>query len=549
MTEPLSNSLSDAELVVSLLSIDPSGLGGVWVRARHGPARGRLERALDRLPNRSVKISPSMDDLALFGGLDVSESLLTGRPTERKGLIQAGATLRVSGVEAMDARRQTRLANAADGLCLLVLLDEGTEDDPLPHDSLLDRCAFFLSEVSTTDSTAAPYDAPHSMPQEIPLSDAQVAALATTAAMGAIPGSRPLLFAANAARALAILDGVETVSDDHLSIAVRLVFGHRAMLADDASEPENSAEQEPPTQSDPEPSDGTNSEELQLPQELLIDAMRTALPGDVLADIVSRTKTSAGSGRGDERISLQRGRPLPSRPGRLGGAGRPDILSTLSAAAPWQRLRGARRGQLLVRPEDIHVRRFREQSERLILFVVDASGSAALARLAEGKGAVELLLSRAYSERDYVSMVVFRDMGAELVLPPTRALARAKNALSGLAAGGATPLASGLKLALDVALQARRKGQTPQVVLISDGRANRTLDGEGNRALANTEANTLARQMRAHGLPVTLLDTGRRPSRELNTLSEALASPVIQLPRRMSADVGSSIAAALDGRN
>lgn len=546
MTEPRSQTLTDTELVVALLSIDPDGLGGVWVRARHGPGRNRLERALRRLPRPAVKITPTMDDLALFGGLDLSESLLTGRPTERPGLIEKGTVLWLSGVEAMSPRRQTRIASEADGRSALVLLDEGTEDDPLPHDTLRDRCAFFLNEASETGQEPPPEvsDRPG-----LALDDRQLTALANTAALGGIPGARPLLYAANAARALAVLDASDSITDAHLTTAARLVFGHRATLPQELQDPETDAQPDPPPPADAEPSDGADTDEITLPEELMIDAMKTALPGDVLAELVARTKSSAGSGRGDERVSLQRGRPLPSRPGKLGGNGRPDILATLSAAAPWQRMRGATPGTLAVRPDDIHIRRFREQSERLILFVVDASGSAALARLAEGKGAVELLLSRAYSERDFVSMVVFRNMGAELVLPPTRALARAKNALSGLAAGGATPLASGLKLALDVALQARRKGQTPQVVLISDGRANRTLDGQGDRSVANTEANTLARQMRAHGVPVTLLDTGRRPSREMTTLSESLATPVIALPRRMNASSGASIAAAIDGRS
>ncbi len=546
MTAPVSQRLTDAELVTALLAIDPGGLGGVWVRARHGPQRQRLAKTLRALPLRTVRLAPAMDDLALFGGLDLGDSLLAGKPAWRDGLIAPGRALWLSGVEAMEPRRQTRIATAAETGSVLILLDEGARDDPLPHDTLRDRCAFFLDENTATGGETLASLPPAGTPPAA-LTEARIALLAATAARGGISGLRPLLFATNAARALAALDGTSEVTDDHLATAARLVFGHRALIP---AEDDMPAETPPdPDTSAPETADADpGAEELQLPETLLIEAVRTALPGDVLAEIVARTRATSGAGRGDERASLERGRPLPSRPGRLGGRGRPDILATLTAAAPWQRLRGGRSGRLEIRPDDVRIRRFRDHSERLILFVVDASGSAALARLAEGKGAVELLLSRAYSARDFVSMIVFRNEGAELVLPPTRALARARNALTGLPAGGATPLAAGLKLALDVAGQARRRGQTPQVVLISDGRANRTLDGAGDRRTAQTEATTLARHLRAAGIPVALLDTGRRPSRELAALSDTLDSPVIDLPRRLNARSGEAIASAIDTR-
>lgn len=545
MTTRPSEELADADLVSALLSIDPKGLGGVWVRARHGPQRDRLEKALARIPLSRARISPGVDDLAIFGGLDLSESLLTGRPMERAGCLDTADSVWLTGVQGMDAGRQTRIGNRAEGNTVLILLDEGAEDDPLPHQTLVDRCAFFLDETSGPQRGDWDLGDAQERYSEMTLTDDQSLALASTAMMGGIVSMRPLLFAGRAARALAALDRCESVETGHLATASRLVFGHRALGPMETEAPPEQPPENDRSESEPDNGDCDIRDDLEIPQDVLIEAMQTALPGNVLAELVSRGQTTSGTGQGDEKTSLHRGRPLPSRPGRLDGRGRPDILATLSAAAPYQRLRGAQEGQLAIRPEDIRIRRFREQSERLILFVVDASGSAAMSRLAEGKGAVEILLSRAYSERDFVSMIVFRDMGAEMALPPTRALARAKGALTGLRAGGATPLAAGLKLALETALQARRKGQTPHVVLISDGRANRTLEGLGDRSLASDEATAMARHLRASGVPVTLLDTGRRPSRELASLADTFACSVIELPRRMNAQSGEAIADVL----
>ena len=86
------------------------------------------------------------------------------------------------------------------------------------------------------------------------------------------------------------------------------------------------------------------------------------------------------------------------------------------------------------------------------------SGSSALARLAEAKGAVELLLAQAYVRRAKVALIAFRGTTAELLLPPTRSLARAKRCLGDLAGGGGTPIAAGLSAALDLAMAAKGEG-------------------------------------------------------------------------------------------
>ncbi|NNL18231.1 MAG: VWA domain-containing protein, partial [Boseongicola sp.] len=272
------------------------------------------------------------------------------------------------------------------------------------------------------------------------------------------------------------------------------------------------------------------SEEAVL-QEMNLGAAATQLPDGLLAGLALRSKIAAGQGQGATKTSLERGRPLPSRQGHLGGRGRLDLLATLQTAAPRQRLRTSHgSGVLALRPEDFRIKRYRDRSERLLIFMVDASGSAAMARLAEAKGAVELMLAQAYEHRDSVCLGLFRDESAEIVLPPTRSLTRAKKCLSSLPAGGATPLAHGLLASLELASAAKRQGQLATLVLMTDGRANRALDGTTDRPQAMADARALAGQVRRDGIPCVVLDTGRRTTPHVRELAEALDGDVVALP-------------------
>ncbi|MFN5457531.1 VWA domain-containing protein, partial [Bradyrhizobium sp.] len=112
---------------------------------------------------------------------------------------------------------------------------------------------------------------------------------------------------------------------------------------------------------------------------------------------------------------------------------------------------------------------FKQRSGTTTIFVVDASGSSALQRLAEVKGAVELLLAECYIRRDEVALIAFRGKGAELLLPPTRSLTRAKRSLAALPGGGGTPLSAAIFAATELALAVKAKGQAPTIVLMTDG--------------------------------------------------------------------------------
>ena len=214
--------------------------------------------------------------------------------------------------------------------------------------------------------------------------------------------------------------------------------------------------------------------------------MRASLPPEMLTKLAAASiaprQSSGVAGSAQERLALH-GRPAASRSGLPRGGARLDLLACLRAAAPWQRLRGAAPGDPPhLRVSDLKVRRHRQPAESVLIFVVDASGSAAAARRAEAKGAVELMLAEAYARREQVASISFRATGAEVLLPPTRALARAKRCLAELAGGGGTPLAAGLDAAAGLTTRLMRRGASPVMAPLTDERANVGLNGLGGRA-------------------------------------------------------------------
>jgi magnesium chelatase subunit D len=133
-----------------------------------------------------------------------------------------------------------------------------------------------------------------------------------------------------------------------------------------------------------------------------------------------------------------------------------------------------------VRSEDLHGKVRLEQKATLVILVVDASGSmAALRRMEAVKGATLALLEDAYRMRDQICVIAFRGAEAELLLPPTRSLQLANQAMQNLPTGGRTPLAHGLNMALQAAVACRKKAQLePLLVVLTDGKGNVSLPNQ-----------------------------------------------------------------------
>lgn len=534
---------------LAVLAVDPAAIGGLWLRARASPFRQILIDAFSALPlpYPLQRLTPNVADAELFGGLDTATTLRLGRPVLRKGLLDRTSVLILPMAERCDRGLAAKLGQKLDThRQAIIALDETAEDGEGLPVGLADRLGLFLD----LDSFRMPE--PLVLPEEGViaaargrLSRVRLPALAVEQVVRActdlaIISQRAPMLTLTVARILAALANREVVEEEDLTGAAQLTLAHRASPHSAPPPPPPEAEEcDAPTELPPEPTEARSTDPDTIPSDLLVEAVRAVLPEHVLQNLAeARAIRSARglSGSGLVRAGNRNGRPLPPRRGRPHGEQRLDLIATLRAAAPFQTLRRTanpqRAGQaLLVDPGDFHIRRSKIVSDRVLIFAVDASGSAAIARLAEAKGAVETLLARAYSRRDHVALLTFRGQSAELLLPPTRSLVQTKNRLRGLPGGGPTPLAGGLKLALDTAQLARAKGMTPTLAFLTDGKGNIALDGSPDRAQSEQECEQIARAIRAAGLASLVLDLAPRPQPRLSDLSRIMGARYIVLPR------------------
>ncbi len=174
----------------------------------------------------------------------------------------------------------------------------------------------------------------------------------------------------------------------------------------------------------------------------------------------------------------KRGRYIQSRPAN----GKVDDLAfdaTVRAAAPFQNDRTeyktSNQVAFAVRPAD-YMRKIRvRRASNLILFLVDASWSMAVAeRMAATKGAIMSLLTDAYQRRDRVGLIVFQKSLATLVLPPTSSVMLAEAALADIPVGGKTPLSAGLMMAYEVLRKEKvlHPDIMPLLIILTDGAGN-----------------------------------------------------------------------------
>ena len=584
----------DAATIAALFAVDPVGLGGVALRS---PACDNRDQWLALLKNLLPTQTPlrrvplNINDTALLGGLDLGATLQAGKPIALQGLLSQadGGVLVLAMAERMSVSSAARFGSVLDtGMVALqrdgldtstqaslglVALDEGANDDEQMPASLADRLAFRLLMGAQDEDEEGPewsaqevLKARQLLPQ-VTMDDEAVQALCAAALALGIDSLRASVFAVRVARAAAALSGSHTVEEEHTGVAARLVLAPRATRLppqappesqeDEAETPPEEAKKAPPEPASPD-AQNNEAQENSPPEEpdetqnedpgpsenladLVLEAAQAAIPAGLLASLkigqLQRAKTPTSGSAGALQKNALRGRPVGARKGEPRAGQRINVLETLRAAAPWQKLRqrqlaltDSQKQGIVVRKEDFHVTRFRQSGQTTTVFVVDASGSSALNRLAEAKGAVELLLADCYVRRDSVAVFAFRGQTAELILPPTRSLARAKRSLAALPGGGGTPLANAIEASMLLADQLRKKGETPIVVLLTDGKGNIARDGKPGRAQAATDALAAAAEMRLRGFSTLLVDTSPQAQDAAKNLAQVMGAQYLALP-------------------
>ncbi|MFQ3597864.1 MAG: magnesium chelatase ATPase subunit D [Chloroherpetonaceae bacterium] len=590
-----------AKKALLLAAVDAS-LGGVLIPATVGSGKSTLARAFARiLPEGTpfIDLPLNITEDRLLGGLDLEIALATGQRVIEKGLLAKanGGVLYVDSFNLLDSTSEAYLIDAMSRGKVLIERD-GVSDvhdarfilvgtyNPAEGDvrmGLLDRIGLivpftpnidekFRAEVvrrvhfQTHDDDSDDdkllqgliLQAREMLPR-VEIRDEEISGLVQTALSLGVEGNRADVFAVKAALASAALAGRLDVDEEDLKLAARLVLLPRATRIPESEETRK--EPPPPEAQSPADSDTPNdspdnrneNQSEQTPdqiEELLLDAVESELPENLM-NLAASAKRRSKSGSRGEALNYRHGRYIRSEQGSL-KKGKLALVPTMIQAAPFQRVRkqSKRRSSsaLIITKDDIRIKRFRDKAGTLFIFIVDASGSMALNRMQQAKGAVTKLLQEAYVHRDQVALIAFRGKQAEMLLPPSQSVDRAKRALDVLPTGGGTPLASAMLLGLETAKQMKSKGITQtMLVFITDGRGNIALahsdtDASDKQKIA-AEIAALAQSINLEGLNSVVIDTqtGYLSRGEAKRLVEQLGGRYIYLPNAKADDIALAV--------
>jgi len=314
-----------------------------------------------------------------------------------------------------------------------------------------------------------------------------------------VDGHRGELTIMRAARALAAFEGRKTVAETHVKRVSAMALRHR--LRRDALDETATSEQVQqavdevfPNTAPPQRSSGNSSgdtQDLDRPGKANKDAPRqrrsasgsSSRPNET--DVLSPPAVEKKSGELllDKQMNTDRGQKSRSESRRASGAKaalaqrRGRYTRAVAFKSPGARIAIDATLRALVGMdaslrEALRYKQLKHKQGRLFIFAIDASGSMAANRIARAKSTILKLLRRSYLNRDSVAIVSFHGTTANVDLPPSRSILRARRVLDSLRMGGSTPLGLGLVTTIELLELVGSKFGESVVLLFTDGRSN-----------------------------------------------------------------------------
>jgi magnesium chelatase subunit D len=90
----------------------------------------------------------------------------------------------------------------------------------------------------------------------------------------------------------------------------------------------------------------------------------------------------------------------------------------------------------------------------------------------------------------------------------------------------------------------KRRGGTPILIIMTDGRANVARDGTGGRARANEDALSAARLVRSVEITSLVIDTSPRPQQQGRDLAVEMGARYLPLPHADATSLSHAVRAA-----
>jgi len=324
-----------------------------------------------------------------------------------------------------------------------------------------------------------------------------------------IEGHRGDVSIAKVARAIAAIDGNESISNEDIKDAAIMCLLHRRTnpLMEgfecneaDTSELDMGPDEEEPVRRRARPSDVQQDQTFEEDVEMghskgpgtgemgtvleISNAVKGRLDEIDEVESISLRKLIGSSKRGSiatgRRAGRYRGHRLPK-----GRSLDPAMDATIRVATPYQAIREKKGLSIAIEAQDIRDKIRVKRDSCSFLFAVDVSGSSVNGGMMRNiKNGVRAMLMDGYVHRDKVALLTFGSKSVVLSVPFTRSVESIYEMLDSTPAGGGTPLGTALLKIREYLMNHVRKNPDERcyVILITDGYATNPVVG-GSTAL------------------------------------------------------------------